>query len=142
MNVIAYDDTVCPRDASCPISKFTDASVDAWYHDGVHWALENSVMNGVGNDMFNPNGDTSRAMVVTMLYRYAQYKGQGFTGAWAFPLSYPDAASVSDWAYEPMCWMTMHGVINGVSGNLAPAANASRAQVATVFMRYCTETAK
>ncbi|MBQ9721474.1 MAG: InlB B-repeat-containing protein [Oscillospiraceae bacterium] len=190
----------CPQDSSCPLSAFTDADARAWYHDGVHWALEKGVMNGVGGDQFDPNGEISRAMAVTMLwrlegspayagasefadvknadwygpavrwanaegivtgyeqegskvfnpsgavkreqlaamlYRYAQHKGQGFTGLWAFPLNYPDAESVSDWAYVAMCWLTMNGVINGMDGALAPAAGASRAQVATMLMRYC-----
>ena len=195
----------CPKDVTCPISKFTDADAQTWYHDGVHWALENGVMNGVGGGRFNPGGETSRAMVVTMLwrlegspayagasefadvknedwygqavrwasaegivtgyeqdggkvfnpngavtreqlatmlYRYAQHKGQGFTGLWSFPLDYPDASSVSEWAYEAMCWMTMNGVINGMDGKLAPASGATRAQVATMLMRYCTSAAK
>ena len=211
---IAYDasrvqaQTGCPKDSSCPISAFSDASANAWYHDGVHWALENVIMSGWttadGAKVFDPNGTTSRAMVAqilwnlegrpaaagtasfndvadnawyaaavrwaagagivtgytdgngkvfnpdgavtreqlaAMLYRYAQSKGQGFQGAWAFPLNYPDAASVADWAYEAMCWMTMHGIINGVDGQLAPSASASRAVVATMLQRY-TDVAK
>ena len=41
-----------------------------------------------------------------------------------------------------MCWMTMNGVINGMDGKLAPASGATRAQVATMLMRYCTSAAK
>ena len=92
--------------------------------------------------MFNPNGAVTREQLATMLYRYAQHKGQGFTGLWSFPLDYPDASSVSEWAYEAMCWMTMNGVINGMNGKLAPASGATRAQVATMLMRYCTSAAK
>ena len=205
--VIAYDEeraAVCPQDSTCPISAFTDADPTTWYHDGVHWALENGVMNGVGGNTFAPNGTTSRAQVATMLYRlagspqssgkiafsdvaegvwyteairwtssvgvvtgferdgasvfdpdaavtreqfaamlyrYAKLNGQGFTGAWMFPLDYPDAASVSEWADEAMHWMTMQGVINGIDGKLVPQGEASRAMVATMLMRYCTEIA-
>ena len=191
------DRTACPRDASCPISRFIDAKPDAWYHDGVHWALDQGVMNGTGDNTFEPNSTTTRAMVVTMLwrlegepggksspftdvkagswyehavnwaaetgvvngisdaefapddpvtrqqlaailYRYAQAKGQGFTGAWSFPLNYPDASDVYEYAYEAMCWMTMNGVITGMGdGTLAPKDNATRAQIATMFMRFC-----
>ena len=70
--VIAYDAAkaaACPQDTTCPISAFTDARTTAWYHDGVHWAIENSVMNGVGDGKFAPNGITTRAQVVTMLWR-------------------------------------------------------------------------
>ncbi|MBQ3379082.1 MAG: S-layer homology domain-containing protein [Clostridia bacterium] len=184
-------------DADCPLNRFTDASPAAWYHDGVHWALEEGVMNGVGADRFAPDGTATRATVVTMLwrlegepagaddpfddvpdgawyapavswaaengvvngtsettfdpetsvtreqlaailYRYAQSKGQGFSEAWAFPLDFSDAADVSEYAYEPMCWMTMNGIITGMSGGtLAPNENATRAQIATMFMRFC-----
>ena len=47
---------------------------------------------------------------------------------------------MSEYAYEAMCWMTMHGVINGMDdGTLAPRGDATRAQIATVFMRFCGE---
>ncbi len=206
--VIAYDAeqaNICPKDATCPISKFSDADAKAWYHDGVHWALENGVMQGVGDGLFQPDGTTSRAQVATMLwrlagspaysgasefadvsneawygpairwasaegivtgferdgatvfdpdaavtreqfaamlYRLAQSDGKGFTGAWMFLLDYPDAASVGEWADEAMHWMVMQGVINGMDGKLAPQGTATRAQVATMLMRYCENAAK
>ena len=196
---IVYDAdraAACPQDATCPISAFADADANAWYHDGVHWALENSVMNGVSAKSFNPNGDTSRAMVVTMLwrmegepkatganpfsdveagtwytdavawaaenkivegygdrfapdypvvreqlatilYRYAQYK-QKDVSASASLSGYGDASDVSVWAADAMQWAAGSGVINGVDGKLLPQGNATRAQVATMLMRYST----
>ena len=198
--VVAYDKTLpgaCDRGETCPMSAFDDLDKTLWYHDGVHWALENEIMNGYGGGKFGPNDTTNRAMIVTMLhrfegepavdydmdftdvedgkwyteairwaavngivtgygdgrfgpndvltreqlatilYRYAKLKGHGFTGMWAFPLTFDDAPDVSDWAYEAMCWMTMNGVINGVGNNkLSPKGSATRAQVATMLMRY------
>ncbi|MBQ3378750.1 MAG: S-layer homology domain-containing protein [Clostridia bacterium] len=196
------DENACPKDETCPISRFTDASPAAWYHDGVHWALDKGIMNGVG-DAFAPDGDTTRAMAVTMLwrmegspeaesdvtfadvdsdawyadavswaaengvvngtsettfspddpvtreqlaailYRCANAKGEGFTGAWAFRLDYPDVSEVSEYAYEPLCWMTMHGIMQGMAdGTLSPASRATRAQIATMFMRFDAEMAE
>ena len=89
-----------------------------------------------------PSGSTTPAAAVTFsapteLYRYAQSKGQGFTGAGAFQLDYSDADAVSDYAYDAMCWTTMHGIINGMGdGTLAPQGQATRAQVATMLMRF------
>ena len=78
-----------------------------------------------------------------MLYRYAQSKDQGFKGTWAFPLDFADAADVSEYAYEPMCWLTMHGIINGMEDKtLAPQKSATRAQIASMFMRFCNSTAE
>ena len=75
--VIAYDAecaTACPKDVTCPISAFMDADATAWYHDGVHWALENGVMTGVSKRHFNPNGAVTREQLATMLMRYAAVK--------------------------------------------------------------------
>ena len=71
-------DTGCRRDESCPISRFSDAQPTAWYHDGVHWALEKGVMNGVGNGRFAPNASTTRAMLVTMLWRMEGEPASGY----------------------------------------------------------------
>jgi hypothetical protein len=85
----------------------------------------------------------TREQLAAILYRYAQAQGKGFTGDWDFPLDYSDAADVSDWADEAMHWMTMHGIINGMGdGTLAPKAEATRAQIATMFMRFCQELSK
>ncbi|MBQ7624946.1 MAG: S-layer homology domain-containing protein [Clostridia bacterium] len=190
--------TACPKDNTCPVSEFGDASPAAWYHDGVHFALEKGLMNGTGNNKFEPNGAMSRARVVTtlyrvegepavsganpftdvesgkwytnavlwaaenkivegdgkggfkpnasvtreqfaaILYRYAQSKGKGFKDTWAFKLDHPDAASVSSRADEAMHWCVMKGIINGKDGKLAPKGNATRAEVATMLMRYIT----
>ena len=62
-------------------------------------------------------GTADRPALAATLYRYAQTLGLGFTRAWAFPLDYPDAEAVSDYAYEAMCWLTMHGIITGDENN-------------------------
>ena len=198
--VIAYDAEKakeCPKDITCPMAAFTDLDPTLWYHDGVHFCLANGMMNGVGNGKFDPTGTTSRAMIVTILYRlegkpdvagienpfddvaegqwytdavlwaaenkivegfddgsfkpddaitreqlaailyrYAQTKGEGFTGAWYFLLDYPDAAEISDWADEAMHWCVMNGIINGKDGKLVPGGDASRAEAATMLMRF------
>ena len=56
-----------PRDKTCPIWPFTDADTHAWYHDGVHYCIENGLMNGYGNNMFGPGDTLSRAMLVQIL---------------------------------------------------------------------------
>ena len=191
------DSGSCPKDASCPISAFNDASPTAWYHDGVHWALEDGIMNGVDEKLFAPDGSTTRAMIVTMLWRMENEPGassspfrdvpagQWYTGAvnWAAeqgivngydettfgPMdpvtreqlaailfryaqfqdrdvsagrdaglqSFSDASSVSDWALSAMQWAVGSGILNGrTERTLAPGGSASRAEVATMLMRY------
>ena len=108
----------------------------AYYLDAVLWAVEKGITQGTGKTAFSPDAKVTRAQTVTFLYRYEQSQGGGFTGAWAFPLDYSDAADVAQWAYEPFCWMTTHGVVAGSGGKLLPNANCSRAEIVTMLARY------
>ena len=115
---------------------FTDVKDGAYYLDAVLWAVENGITQGTGKTAFSPDAKVTRAQTVTFLYRYEQSQGGGFTGAWAFPLDFSDAADVAQWAYEPFCWMTTHGVVAGSGGKLLPNANCSRAEIVTMLARY------
>ena len=117
---------------------FTDVAKGSWYEEAVYWAAGEGIVSGYGNGLYGPNDPVTREQLATILYRYAQSKGQGFTGNWMFLLDYADRAEVSDWAYEAMCWMTMKGIINGTGNDmLSPKGYATRAQVAAMLQRFC-----
>ncbi|NLV87147.1 MAG: S-layer homology domain-containing protein, partial [Clostridiales bacterium] len=81
--------------------------------------------------------NVSREQLATMIYRYEKFTGGGFQDAWAFLLDYVDRDSISDWAYESVCWMTVNSVMNGMPEKLfAPKETATRAQLATVLANY------
>ena len=115
---------------------FTDVPEDTWYTEAVRWASSQGIVNGYSANQFGPADSVTREQIATILYRYAQSKGQGFTGTWMFLLDYPDASEVSSWADEAMHWMDMQEIINGMDGRLNPRGEATRAQVATMLMRY------
>ena len=120
--------TVLARDAG------VDTSTGAtWYEAGMKWAMENKISDGTGAE-----NAITREQFATMLYRVAQSKGEGFFGSWYFPLSFDDAASISDWADEAMHWCVMKGILNGSNNKLNPTDNASRAEVAAMLMRFLT----
>ena len=109
----------------------------SWYAAAVAWASENGIVKGYSSTRFGPLDELNREQMMVILYRYEQYRGGGFSGAWAFPLGYADAADVSGWAYEAACWCTMNSIVNGVGENtLVPAGKADRAQLAAVLSRY------
>ena len=187
----------CPRDESCPMAKFSDADRNAWYHDGVHYCVENGLMQGYGNGIFGPNDTLSRAMLVqilynlenrpavsgesvfsdvahsawyadavnwaaangivegfgngqygpedditreqlaAILYRYAQYKNYDVSvGEDTNILSYSDAPEVSEYAVPAMQWACGAGIMEGYGDVLDPTGNATRAQAATMLMRF------
>jgi hypothetical protein len=199
--VVAYDENACLQDAACVYAKFIDANTKAWYHDGVHFCVENGYMQGVSDTKFDPSGTLSRGMIVTMLWRmdgqkypnyymtfkdvpasewyteavrwaaaekivsgydaehfgpndpvtreqlatmlynYAKYKGQGFTGDWMFLLDFVDRADISSWANEAVHWCSMKGIVNGKTENgskvFDPQGKATRAEAASMVQRFC-----
>ncbi|MBR4721386.1 MAG: S-layer homology domain-containing protein [Clostridia bacterium] len=121
-------------------SKLTDVDNDEWYADAVAWAVSVGIVSGISDTEFSPDTQVTREQLAAVLYRYAKNMGRGFTGTWAFPLDFADAADVSEYAYEPLCFMTMNGIITGMGdGILAPKENATRAQIATMFKRFAVD---
>lgn len=124
-------------DTGKQVNPFTDVADDAWYTKAVIWAANNGIVNGVAKNTFAPDDSITREQIAAMLYRYA-----GAEAAKEDKLSaFPDAAKVSDWAKEALNWAVASGLINGVAdangtANLEPQATATRAQIATILMRW------
>ena len=114
---------------------------DTWYTDAVIWAAANDIVNGIGDNQFGPENTLTREQLVTMLYRYAQNKGYDVTAS-ADLSGYPDAGQIQSWAQEAMTWAVAEGIVEGMDGNLNPAGSATRAQIATILMRFCEGVAK
>lgn len=119
---------------------FTDVAADQYYADAVAWASANGIVNGITKTTFAPDQDVTREQLVAILYRYAQYKGYDVTQS-ASLAGYQDAASVSTYAVPAMQWAVGAGLINGIGNDLAPQGDATRAQVATMLMRFAEKVA-
>lgn len=195
---VLTDVSECPRDASCPMSGYTDLDMEAWYHDGIHYCLDEGLMDGVDAGMFAPNATTSRAMIVTILWRLqgspeveatetftdvspdawyaktiawavaegvADGYGEGLFGPndaitreqlaamlWRYAGSpeadgdlsvFADGADTSSWAEQAMSWAVARGLLTGVDNDrLAPGGQATRAQTATILMRFAQSETK
>ncbi|MGN1001197.1 MAG: S-layer homology domain-containing protein [Oscillospiraceae bacterium] len=105
-----------------------DTTGGEWYETGMAWAVENGVSDGT-----DPEAPITREQLATMLWRYS-----GSPAAAGDMERYPDAGSVSDYAQEAMRWAVETGLIGGMDdGTLNPQGSATRAQLATILMRYC-----
>ena len=120
---------------------FTDVAAGTWYTDAVLWAAQNGIVNGLGENTFAPMNTLTREQLVTMLYRYAEAEGYDVSAA-ADLSGYPDADKVQTYAQEAMSWAVAEGIVEGMDGNLNPAGSATRAQIATILMRFCEGVAK
>ena len=198
----------CNQNHTCPLWPYTDMDADGWYHDGIHFCLENGLMRGYSDDRFQPNASTTRAMITVMLwrlngspvvncaldfedvqenawyteairwakaqgiangygngkfgpdnvltreqmasilFRYTQFQGGDLRDEASADLCvFDDAATVSEYAVPAMQWAYGSGVIQGMNAAngglvLKPNGSATRAQMATMMMRYCTEVMK
>ena len=121
---------------------FTDVAADQYYANAVAWAAQNGIVSGIDATTFAPNNAITREQMAAILYRYAQFKGYDVS-AKADLSVYTDAAQVSTYATDAMAWANGAELITGTSATtLSPAGNATRAQVATILMRFCENIAK
>lgn len=122
---------------------FTDLQANqTWYHKAVIWAAENEIVAGTNaaGTTFSPTLPVKREQMATFLFRFANYMG-AYTEERADIDKFPDVSSVSSWARDAFAWANAEGIIAGavIGGEacLAPAASATREQVATILMRFC-----
>lgn len=119
-----------------PDNPFTDVNSDAWYTDAVLWASENGIVNGVDEDLFAPDASITREQLATMLLRYAEYKSYDTSGRSDLS-DFTDADQIGGWAKEALSWANAAGLIYGRSENtIAPQGTATRAEIATILMRF------
>ncbi|MBE6945827.1 MAG: S-layer homology domain-containing protein, partial [Ruminococcaceae bacterium] len=116
---------------TCPSAGFTDISQDAWYHESVDYVTANNLMQGVGNNAFSPQGQLTRAQLVTVLYRM---ENQPDIGGLKNPFSDVPAGT---WYTDAVVWAASEGIVKGTSlTSFAPNAQITREQIATILYRY------
>lgn len=120
---------------------FSDLADGAWYTDAVTWAASKGIVDGYGGGLFGPDDNITREQLASILYRYAQARGDDVSvGEDTNILSYSDAADVAEYAISAMQWACGAGVITGISESaLAPRGEATRAQTAAMLMRFCEQ---
>jgi uncharacterized repeat protein (TIGR02543 family) len=117
-------------------SAFTDVAGNAWYAKPVLWANANNIVSGYGGGLFGPNDNITREQMAAILNRYASFKGIDVSVADNLA-AFTDAGAVSDWALASMKWAVGERLITGMTTTtLVPQGNATRAQVASILMRY------
>lgn len=107
-----------------------------WYAAGQKWAMDNGISDGT-----NMPGVITREQLATILYRYAKQKGYDVSRSAALT-AFSDADKVSGYAAEAMQWAVAEGLLQGSNGKLDPQGSATRAQVATILMRFMEKFAK
>ena len=117
---------------------FADVDTAMYYANPISWAKQNGIVNGVDENDFAPDAEISRQQLVTILYRFAKLMGKDVSvGEDTNILSYDDVNQVAEYAIPAMQWACGAGIITGrTESTLAPTGNATRAEVATMLMRF------
>lgn len=113
---------------------FTDVAAGTWYADAVAWAKANGIVSGVSSSQFAPAQSITREQTAAILSRYSAYKGHTLpTGS----ADFADRDQISDYAQQAVASMQAAGLIQGRENNrFAPKEKSTRAEVATILMRY------
>ena len=121
--------TVTVTFAEAPLP-FPDVTEGDWFYDAVRYAYETGLMGGVGDSLFAPNSDTTRAQLVTILYRLAGEPEPGGDSGFS------DVAA-GTWYTDAVAWAAQNGIVNGVSDTeFAPGDDITREQLAAILYRY------
>lgn len=117
-------------------NSYTDVQSGKWYTDAIAWATANGIASGYADGTFGPNDTVTREQLASFLYRYATYKGYDVS-ATSDLSSYTDASSIASYARTPMAWCNQAGIISGFGdGTLGPKSGTTRAQLASMLMRF------
>lgn len=119
----------CDGGELCPSHGFTDVDQEQWYHAAIDWAVDNDVLQGVGDGLMLPDGDITRAQMAQVLWNVegqpAAAEGEGFSDV-----------SEGDWFAGAVAWASQEGIFVGYDGAFDPDAELTREQAATVLMRW------
>ena len=114
---------------NCRSADYTDVDTGAWYHEAIDFAIENDLMNGVGDNLFNPDGNLSRAMMVRILWNMED-QPTNVSG------SYSDVVAGA-WYEKAVLWATANNIVNGYpDGSFGPDNSITRQEMAAILYRY------
>lgn len=114
---------------------FQDLAED-WYTPAVRWAAEHGITAGLSDTVFGPLGGVNREQFASMLYRTASVMGIDVSERANLSV-YSDWETINDWGRDPISWATAEGFLSGMgNGTVSPLLATTRAQAASVIMRY------
>lgn len=131
---------MCGKPAAAKAASFADASAD-WYQDALSWAVENGYVNGLSDTRFGPDAPITRQQAMAILFRLnGGQSGTELTLTGIYEQTFADSTTIAAWAKDATWWAVYHELVSGVGGSrIAPEANASRAQIAAILLRYADQ---
>ena len=119
------------QDRNCPSAKFMDVPDESnWAHKGIDYAVSHGLFAGTSDNTFSPDDSMTRAMMVTVLWRFAGKPTASGTNPFR-------DVPTNAYYYEPVLWAAANGVVSGVSADrFDPNGKITREQIAAIMYRY------
>lgn len=120
-----------PEDPEAWVNPFTDVSTDDWFYDSVAYVCQNNLFQGMSDTEFGPGETSTRAMVVTVLWRL-----EGSPSYENAPAAFSDVET-GQWYSDAVAWAVENDIVVGYDDNtFKPFAAITREQLATILYRY------
>ena len=108
---------------------YIDVAADAWYADSVAYCSEQGIMNGTGEYQFSPDGQTTRAMIASILYRLQDSPTVEENGTFSDVLE-------GSWYSDAVIWASENNIMSGYSQTqFGPNDAVTREQFASILWR-------
>jgi len=114
---------------------FFDVQDGMWYSNYIAWGAANGLVEGYDENTFGLGRSITREQMATLLVRFADYVNITLGGNAS--VQFTDAANIRAYAKDAVDTCSKAGLLNGYDdGTFRPSGNATRAEVATIFMRF------
>lgn len=120
----------CSKGDTCPLAAFSDLVPTAWYHNGIHYCLDNGLMSGYGNGIFAPSDTFNRAMMVQVFYNMEKRPEQNSQSQ-----LFDDVAD-GQWYTDAVGWASANGITIGYGKTFGPNDAVTREQVAQFLYNF------
>lgn len=120
----------CDGGTACPSYQLKDVDKNAWYHGAVDYVVQQGLMGGTSATTFEPNTKTSRAMIVTILYRLENEPDVTVDNGFA-------DVKKGQWYSDAISWAAANDIVNGYSDTqFGPNDSITREQMAAILYNY------
>jgi hypothetical protein len=116
---------------------FADVENDQWYSPYVEWAAAAGIVNGVGDNLFDPLGEITHEQMYKIVAMCGDYLDAGTMETDYALILYDDRADISDWAFDSVAYCKINGLISGTFAHkLYPSERATRAEAADIICKF------
>ena len=116
---------------------FEDVEVGQWYSPYVEWAASLGIVNGIGDNRFDPLGELTHEQMYKIVAMCGEYLNAGTKDISDALILYSDRMEISDWAFESIAYCKVNDLIGeAFAQNILPGSKATRAESADIICRF------